>query len=191
MGNNFDLWADQFKNDLENLFTNQNLQLIGGYSNGASSNEFKFVMYETVENYSVNSKFDLHVDTLFGHITAEQLEDFLNQKYSKEMYVFVSVFTILKSINSKQILEDTSQIMHLIVFQDMKINFVDYDKTFRFVVKTFPFIDIKMDKEDALMKYIEKQSSKEHLELLGVFPGFELSDSLIIFAQNDDSIQSN
>ena len=132
MGNNYDLWGEQFKNDLENLFTNQSLQLIGGYNCPDSNNEFKFVMYETVENYN-NSKFDLDVDTLFGHVTAELLETYLNNKYSKEMYVFMSVFTISKCSNSKQIQDDFNQIMHLIVFQDMKVNYEDYDQSFRFV----------------------------------------------------------
>ena len=110
MGSNYDLWANQFKNDLENLFTNQNLQLIGGFSNPDSHNEFKFIMYETVDNYNINSEFDLEIDTLFGYISAEILEAYLNRKYINEKHVLLSVFTINKNANSKQILGDTSNI---------------------------------------------------------------------------------
>ena len=81
--------------------------------------------------------------------------------------------------------------MHLIVFQDMNVNYEDYDEPFRFIVKEFPLIDSKLDKEDALLKHIEAYQTKENLELLGIFPGIDSSDSLIVFAQIDESIHSS
>ena len=147
-------------------------------------------MYETVESINLNSKFDLEIDTLFGHITAEEFEIYLNLKYTKEMHVFVGVFTIIKADNLKEVFDDSNHIMHLVVFQDMKVNFDDYSESFRFIVKTFPFIDSKIDKEDALIKFIEAQKIKENADLLGIFPGNEISNSMIIFGQSENSLQT-
>ena len=47
---NYELWPEQFKNDLENLYINQSLMFIGGYSKIGSYNEFKFVMYKTADH---------------------------------------------------------------------------------------------------------------------------------------------
>jgi len=184
MGSNYELWAGQFKNDLENLFINQGLQLIGGFSKPGKQNEFKFVMYNTCKHFNITFKFDLEIDTLYGYISPKEFEDYLNTKYKFEKLVFVSVFTIYRSERLKDVIEDAKSIMHLIIFQDMKINFDEYSEPFTFVVKSFPLIASKIDKEFALLNAIEHEQKKNKLEFLGVLPGYDLADSLLVYANH-------
>mmetsp|Transcript_10873 Transcript_10873/g.12228 ORF Transcript_10873/g.12228 Transcript_10873/m.12228 type:complete len:184 (-) Transcript_10873:52-603(-) len=182
MGDNYDGWADQFKNDLENLFINQSLQLIGGFVTPGKNNKFKFVMYKTIEMFNVTFKFDLDVESLYGQITAEEFETYLNAKYSKEKLVFVSAFSVSRSVQNGEAGDSSNAQMNLIVFQDMKVNFEEYNVPFHFTVKQMPLVSSRVDKEFALLKIIESEKEKNGLEFLGLLPSLKSTDSLMVFS---------
>ena len=183
LGNKYDAWPGQFKNDLENLYLNQSLMFIGGFNKPGSHNEFKFVMYKTIDHVNTTFLFDLEIRSMFGPINSSDFEKYLNEMYAQEKLIFISTFTIYNKFEPSDACEDTSFIMHLIVFQDLKINFEEYNEPFSFTVKSFPPIYTKIDKESALLKIIEQERKKSSLEFLGIVPGYGISDSLIVYAK--------
>ena len=67
MGSDHVAWKEQLQNDLENLYINEDLQLIGGYSSLNSSTQFKYVMYK-VSDQAKSSNFDTEIHILYDKL---------------------------------------------------------------------------------------------------------------------------
>ena len=135
MGEDCDCWASQLQNDLENLYLNQGLQFIGGYNKAGSSRELKFVMYNTMDNYNITNEFDFEVDTFYGPIENKDFESYLNDKYTKDNYMYITAFSIDRSTSLKELLINPKLLIHIIIFQNLKINFGTNKKFFEFKTK--------------------------------------------------------
>ena len=155
MGENHEAWPSQLANDLENFYMNQGLQLIGGYSSSENQRELKFIMYNTIDNYNVTINFDLEVETLYGSINDKDFEFYLNAKYSDNKSIFITVFSINRSKNINELNEDPNLLMHIVIFQNLKLNYDTYDKPFKFIVKKFQWPSISLGKEDLLINIID------------------------------------
>ena len=183
MGTNYDMWAEQIRNDLENMYINEHLQLIGGYSLKDSQNWFKLVMYKLSDAASLNFEFDIKADTISPDIDAEELEVYLNTKYTTHKWVFMSVLTVCKVSRSLLSEDKTEVLMHIVLFKDMSVNDPTYCEHFEYIIKQCPSIKVKDDREQGLLKVIEAEKENNNLEILGLLPGEDINNSMLIFAR--------
>lgn len=137
MGCNFKLLESQIKNDLENLFINEDLCLVGGaISPFLKEGSFKFFMYKLVDEAHGHFKFDLEVDTLNGELTAQELEVYLNEKYKYEHLIFLCVFPIYNYYDSAFSDHDPKTLQHIVIFQNLSINYSQYHPPLKYRVKS-------------------------------------------------------
>ena len=66
----------------------------------------------------------------------------------------------------------------------MKVNFGAYDKLFKFTIKRFQAATMSLGKEDVLLNIVDYEKRSQDREFLGWFPGSELSEPLLIFANS-------
>jgi len=180
--------AENFRCFLKTQFVSQGLQLIGGYTKKSPHDGFKLIMYDTNDNLDDFGNFDLEIEVLHGDITSENFEKYLNAKYWKEHWVFMSVFTLTLPNRTNDIFGHSKNSMNLIVFQNMMINYAGYNEPFNFKVKQFPSTAQSSIDENDLLNEIELEQETNQLEFLGVVPGNQFSDSLMVFA---DRIKAN
>ena len=181
LGNNHELWAEQFKNDLENLYINESLVFIGGFNKAGSQSEFEFTMYKTLDRVNKTHKFDLEIDTIYGNLMENEVENYLNSKYENDRLIYVGSFVINRKFWLNDIYDESNFQMRLIVFQNLNINYLEYDEPFKFIVKSFPKFCKKTEKEMKLMKTIDLYEETNKCEFLGVLPGHSTEDSFLIY----------
>ena len=186
LGNNLDQWAEQFKNDLENLYINEGLMLIGGYNKIGSQSEFEFVMYKTLDRVNKTYKFDFEIDTFYGKMREDEFKQYLNKKYINERMVYVSSFVVNRKFDLNEIYDETNFQMRLIVFQNLKINFSDFDDQLNFTVKPFPSLIKETEKEIKLMRNINLEYEMNNLEFIGILPSHSTFDSYLIYWNWDE-----
>ena len=191
LGNNLDWWAEQFINDLENLYVNEDLVLVGGYSKVGSQSEFEFVMYKTLDRIKKEYKFDFEIETIYGNLTTIEFENYLNQKYNHEKMIYICSFVINRKIDLNEIYDDSNFQMRIIVFQNMKINFPEYNDPFKFTIKSFPCFSEDSEKEIQLMNFIDSEHDSNNYDFLGILPDHSILDSYLIYFSWDENDELN
>jgi hypothetical protein len=168
MGMDQNAWGHQLINDLENLYVNEGLQIIGGFSKIGRLTEFSLVMSRVSEEASEKA-FDLEVKTMIGEIEPQMFEKYLNKQYEENRLIFRCIFTIYQIDRSSIVSGKVCVATNFLVFQKMTINQPLYNDELSFKVKKIPsFNKYKIDPEVAMLDYIEKQKHKNDLELLGI-----------------------
>ena len=166
----------------ELIYINQGLQFIGGYNKADSNRELKFVMYNTMDNYNLANEFDLKVETLYGPISNKDFEQYINDKYTNNRFVYVTAFSFDIISNIEALTKDSSLVIHIIIFQNLKINFWNNEKSFEFKAKKLRSSGSLLDREDVLLNIIDNEKLNQNREFLGCFPGSKFSVPLLLFA---------
>lgn len=157
MGEDHQPWCEQITNDLENLFINENLQLIGGYASKNHFNQFTYVMYKLSEQAKKDNLFDLVIKSVYGPLQQKEFESYLNDEYTKNSLMYRWVFTIYR-IDKESVLSGKATVfMNLIVFQKMTVNYEHYNESMKFQVISIPAFSKKLDPEVTLLgkSYLE------------------------------------
>ena len=160
--------------------------LIGGYNKIGSQSEFEFVMYKTLDRVNKTYKFDFEIDTFYGNMREDEFEQYLNKKYINERMVYVSSFVVNRKFDLNEIYDETNFQMRLIVFQNLKINFSDFDDQLNFTVKPFPSLIKETEKEIKLMRDIDLEYEMNNLEFIGILPSYSTFDSYLIYWNWDE-----
>ena len=140
-------------------------------------------MYKLSDAASLNFEFDIKADTISPDIDAEELEVYLNTKYTTHKWVFMSVLTVCKVSRSLLSEDKTEVLMHIVLFKDMSVNDPTYCEHFEYIIKQCPSIKVKDDREQGLLKVIEAEKENNNLEILGLLPGEDINNSMLIFAR--------
>jgi len=162
MGTDHKTWGEQLRNDLENLYINEGLQLIGGYSTVNSLSEFTLVMYKLSDQARLNA-FDLELKVIYGQIPQKDFEKYLNDQFRENKLMYKCIFTIYQ-IDRDSILEGNTQVyMNLVIFQKMTVNYIEYNEKFTFSVMTIPTFSKKHDPEVTLLSKLLISLKKEQI----------------------------
>jgi hypothetical protein len=182
MGTDQLAWGKQLINDLENLFMNEGLQIIGAFSKINRLTEFSLVMYQMSEE-ARERKFDIKLQTLTGPIDPEAFEQYITKQYEKQRLIYRCIFTIY-SLERRLPLENESSRAHLEV--NVQTNFIIFQKVygcekFKFNVKKIPnFNKRKIDPEVFMLDFI---TSQKEMECIGIITNTKINDSMMVFAE--------
>jgi hypothetical protein len=196
MGTDNQHWASQLKTDLENLYENEGLKILGGYSLPRDFSKFKLLMY-SVEAYERMKKFDLEVEAYHSSFEPNELQELLNDKYYNENKVLKTALNVYEidhdspdeklkiGENSKKQKKPLRINTQLLIFQDMNVNTskkeIGHDLIF--IVVPMPKIDKKKDPSESIQLLIRENRRRKGLFLVAIIPKTRMSDSLLVFVK--------
>lgn len=185
MGTDNQYWASQLQNDLENFYTNEGLKIIGSFSHPYDLTKFQLVMYQ-VEIFERSKKFDLEVEAVYSGLTANKLQELLNEKYFNEHKILRNALNVYEQSGDKTVMNIKIN-TQLLVFQDLSKNMpkIWIDENVMFIVVNMPKLDRNKNPAESIQLFVKDIKKKRDLYLLTIIPNTRMSNSLLVFMRMD------
>lgn len=154
MGTDNTYWASQLATDLENLYWNEGLKLVGGYFKPNDLTKFRLIMY-SVELYERTKRFDLEIVSVYKELDAQTLQEMLNNYYHNQNKILKCCLNIYEN-NEEDNVIGVKVNSHLLIFQNLNKNFQDVDENVYFIVTNFPKLDRKKNPSETMELFINE-----------------------------------